>query len=311
MADEILRSRHAFGSEAAVDQALLDKKIDAHDILFLDEGKIGWIKKDGTKFILEDREQVVPVSELPEVGDTKTIYIYNGKFYYWDGEKYSSPECDGVDEEVLNTKVEQAVVSANSYTDSKLETVMAKKYEFTDLPVGTLVDYSDHEVRVMCPANTVWTKQAVGVGGDANSYYGTFRVYAPCDEAVGYIEHLGDQVDSEILTTFSTDEYGRRYQPIWLAFAKYDESTDSWTYYGASSSKEKYIGWDYQIDWFNADGVMIASDSIRINLANEECYSSVTPYYVSNFKASATEAANAYTDEKIAALESAYTIVEF
>lgn len=154
------------------------------------------------------------------------------------------------------------------------------KYEITDVPVGTLVNIDESEIRVMCPADTVFTKQAVGAGGDANTYYMTFKTYAPSDDVVGYIEHLNGQVDEEILTTFSTDEYGRRYQPTWLGLAKYDETTDSWTYYGANSSKEKYIGWDYQIDWYNADGIIIASDSVRINLSNEDCHSVIEPYYM-------------------------------
>jgi hypothetical protein len=208
----------------------------------------------------------------------------------------------------------------------------AHKYDISGIPTGTLVKYSDGEIRVMCPANAVWTKQTVGDGGDANSYYMTFKTYVPNDDIVGYIEHLGDQVDSEILTTFSTDKYGRRYQPTWLALAKYDEATDTWTYYGKTSTTDKYIGWDYQIDWYNADGVVIASDCVRINLSNEECHSAIKPYYgvstTEEIEASVEEvvedkmetkveeaitASNTYTDEKIAEIEEAasYTITEF
>lgn len=50
---ENLRSKHAFGSEANVDSALASGAIDAYDILFLNEGKIGWIDKDGKKVIVE------------------------------------------------------------------------------------------------------------------------------------------------------------------------------------------------------------------------------------------------------------------
>lgn len=323
MADEILRSKHAFGSEAGVDQAIADGKIDAYDILFLDEGKIGWIKKDGTKFILEDRDQIVHVSELPAVGDEKTIYIYEGKFYYWNGVEFDSPDT-GVDEAVVESKVDEAFASAMAYTDKQMKTAMsehiAKKYEIADAPLGTLVNYGEREIRIMCPKDSQWNKQNVGAGGDANCYYVTFKTYAPSDDVVGYIEHLGDQVDSEILTDIAVDANGRRYQPTWLAVARYDESTDSWTYYGVSSSSEKYIGWDYQIDWYNADGVMVASDAIRLNLTNEGCHSTIKPYYVSamptfeevDVKLEDTlKTANTYTDEKISLLEQAYTIVEF
>lgn len=162
-------------------------------------------------------------------------------------------------------------------------TAVQVKYEFADTPNGTLVDYGEKEIRVMCPANAQWVKQAVGVGGDANAYYATFKTYVPDDSIVGYVEHLGDQVDSEILTDFSTDEYGRRYQPTWLALARYDDTTGTWTYYGQNSSVDKFIGWDYQIDWYNADGLKVASDSVRINLSNENCHDSIKPYYVANY----------------------------
>lgn len=56
MADEILRSKHAFGEFANLDKAIADGKIDAYDILFLDgktEPKIGWVDKDGNVVILD------------------------------------------------------------------------------------------------------------------------------------------------------------------------------------------------------------------------------------------------------------------
>ena len=154
------------------------------------------------------------------------------------------------------------------------------KHEITSVPVGTLVDYREKEIRVMCPADATFTKQSVGTGGDANTYYMTFKTYAPNDNAVGYIEHINGQSDSEILTKFSTDEYGRRYQPTWLGVAKYDEVAGVWTYYGASSTVNKFIGWDYQIDWYDANGKIIASDSVRINLSNEACHHNIEPYYM-------------------------------
>lgn len=156
------------------------------------------------------------------------------------------------------------------------------KYEIADTPAGTIVDYGEKEIRVMVSANAEYHKQAVGTGGDSNTYYMTFKVYAPSDDAVGYIEHLGDKSDAEILTNFSTDKYGRRYQPTWLGIAKHDEATGEWSYYGKNSTSNKYIGWDYRIDWYDANGVMIGSDCIRINLSNEDCHHIVEPYYMAN-----------------------------
>lgn len=172
------------------------------------------------------------------------------------------------------------VYASKKFVEATCEQV---KYEITSMPKGTLINYGEKEIRVMCPADAEFVKQSVGAGGDANSYYMTFKVYAPNDNVVGYIEHLGNQVDDEILTKFSTDEYGRRYQSTWLGLAKYDETSDSWTYYGANSTESKYIGWDYQIDWYDANGVMVASDAVRINLSNETCHNVIKPYYMSDY----------------------------
>lgn len=167
--------------------------------------------------------------------------------------------------------------------DSLPSAYVARKYDITDVPVGTLVDYHDHEIRIMCPKNVKFTQQQVGEGGDANSYYMTFKTYVPNENIVGYIEYLGNQPDEEILTSFSTDEFGRKYQSTWLPIAKYDETTSTWLYYGADSTSEKYIGWDYRIDWYDANGVVIASDKVRINLSNEECHNTNKPYYLVDY----------------------------
>lgn len=306
---ELLRSRHAFGSESNLQSALDQGLIDSYDILFLKEGKIGWIDAKGNPVILEDKTGVETVDALPESGETSKLYIFNSKFYFWNGTEFITPTDEtGLSETEVNAKIKTAISdsvnTANAYTDKMVEAAMGehltKKYEVTDVPTGTLVNISESEIRIMCPENSQWVKQSVGEGGDASSYYMTFKTYAPSDDVVGYIEHLGNQVDAEVLTKFSVDEYGRRYQPTWLALAKYDEATDDWTYYGAKSTVNHYIGWDYQIDWYNADGIVVASDCIRINLANEKCYHSSEPYYVN--------AAKAYTDEQIA---NAIGVIEF
>ena len=185
----------------------------------------------------------------------------------------------------LATKYSDGVMSKEDKRtlDAIPSVYVARKYEIANIPNGTIVNYGEKEIRIMCPTDTVFVKQNVGAGGDANSYYMTFKTYVPNDNVVGYIEHLGDYSDSEILTTFSVDEYGRRYQPTWLSLAKYDEATGAWNYYGANSSVDKYIGWDYQIDWYDANGVMISTDSIRINLSNETCHNNTRPYYMANY----------------------------
>lgn len=216
-----------------------------------------------------------------------------------------------------------AIEAAKSYADEKSEDVLnstkhlyeKNKYEIANVPVGTLVDYRENEIRIMCPKDTVFKKQSVGAGGNPNSYYMTFNTYFPNENIVGYIEHLDEQVDAEILTKSSTDKYGRKYQSTWLAIADYDETSESWTYRGSESTKDGYYGYNYQIDWYNADGVMIASDSVRINLSNEECHFTSEPYYmtkiVKEIDTKIDTKIEEKIEEKIAEVESAYEVIEF
>ena len=160
------------------------------------------------------------------------------------------------------------------------------KYEVAYKPEGTVVNYGEDEIRVMCPANTKWVKQNVGATGNANMYYMGFKAYAP-EGAVSFKEGDKGKVDDEMFDFTDdfagTDEFGRNYSIVWLALASYDESSDTWTYFGKNSSVEKYLGWDYIVEWYDAKGIMIATDSIRINLSNEECHNVNVPYYMSKY----------------------------
>ena len=161
-------------------------------------------------------------------------------------------------------------------------------YEITNKMDSMLVNYRDKEIRIMCPKDTEYSLQNVGATGDANSYYIALRAYAPFGDVAYFKEDLGKVINDETMYTFDgdfsgVDQYGRKYSIVWLAVAKYDESTDTWTYYGEKSSSERFIGWDYCVEWYNSDKVMVASDLIRINLSNEECHTSVEPYYMANY----------------------------
>lgn len=167
------------------------------------------------------------------------------------------------------------------------DTAVQVKYDISGTPVGTLVNYGEKEIRVMCPADAKFVKQTVGNGGNANMYYMTFTTYAP-DGAVTFKEGDRGVIIDEVLdfeTTAGTgvDKYGRKYKKHWFALASYDAAKDSWTYFGKNSSAEKYIGWDYVVEYYDKDGVRIASDSIRINLSNEDCHNSIKPYYMNGY----------------------------
>jgi hypothetical protein len=295
----------------------------------IEKAAVGGIRYKGNVPTVNDLPNDAVCGDLYEVLEDNSEWCFNGEewFRYGNSTVFTPVAGDGIEivDSTFSVKIAEehhglvmvdgamALALATVDNDGAMskedkafigsipEVYVAKKYEITAVPIGTLVNYGEKEIRIMCPSDAVWTKQAVGTGGDPNCYYATFKTYAPNDEAVGYIEHLNGQVDSEILTNFSVDEHGRRYQPTWLSMAKYDEATGVWSYYGKNSSEGKYVGWDYQIDWFNADGVMIASDSIRINLSNEDCHNTTVPYYMNNY------ATIEHVEEAISKIENSYS----
>ena len=298
------KAKHAFGALENIDNAISSGKVDAYDILFVKDadGKpyVGWVDKDGNKVVVDDSEELAKLEASIET-----------KANADDVEAELKLKANAEDvEEKLEKVAEESVATAKAYTDGKVESAvkehLVKKYEVTSLPDGGLVNIREGEIRIMCPEDSVFTKQAVGTGGDPNTFYCTLNTYVFDDNIVGYREHLGSQVDEEILTDLKTDKYGRRYQPSWLGLAKCDES-GVWNYYGKSSSKDHMIGWDYQIDWYDANGVMVASDSIRINLANENCYFTNEPYYIESIK----KEIDTKIEEKLIEVESAYEVIEF
>lgn len=157
------------------------------------------------------------------------------------------------------------------------------KYNISNTPKGTMVDYREKEIRIFCPEGTVFTKQNVGEGGSENIYYMTFTSYAP-EGAVTFKEGDRGVLVDELLDFKNTagtgvDKFGRKYKNHWFALASYNATTDSWTYYGANSNVAKYIGWTYIVEWYDADGNVIDTDKIRINLSNKDCHLTLEPYY--------------------------------
>ena len=333
------KAKYAFGSSANVEQALKDGKIDAYDILLLDgntdEPKVGWVDAQGNPVIVDTEKVIVVEGEsLPETGEIGKIYIFGEDGYFWNGNKFINlckpTDVTDLEEDVTNLEtdvnelqVEIATKIDADEVDAKIEAVLDMldevKYEIAYKPDGTLVDYRDKEIRIMCPKDTEWTLQQSGENADKNSYYIGFKAYAPNDDIIGFKEDLSKTINDNTMYDFNgdfagIDEKGRKYSIVWLPVASYDEETQTWTYFGAKSSIEKFIGWYYSVEWYDANG-MVKSDCIRINLANEECYSSVESFYMSEVKNEAvTEAvtnANKYTDEQIAAFERMFTIVEF
>lgn len=286
-----LRSKHAFGSKENVNAALEQGLIDAYDVLFLDEGEFGWINRNGE-----------PVY-MPTPEDNTTL----------------KEQVAGLESQVATLE------GSVSSIEESFGNYMQKEYEISHKPAGALVDYRDKEIRVMCLSDTKWTLQQSGEGADKNLYYIGFKAYAPSDDIVSFKEDLTEIITDSTMYYFEGNDFagidsnGNKYSIVWLPVAVYDEISDTWSYYGANSNSERYIGWYYSVEWYNESGVLVSSDCIRINLTNEECHSSIEPFYLTNktkeletkieqAATDATTAANTYTDAQLAA---AFTVVEF
>lgn len=206
-------------------------------------------------------------------------------------------------------KTDEVTKTLESYalkTDIK-NIVDHKEYEVSSKPVGTIVDYREKEIRVMIPEGTQFVKQNSGEGSDANAYYIGFKAYAPADQnVVSFKESLDTVMSDDTMYYFEDNEfagvdgYGRKYSIVWLPAAKYDEASDAWTYYGANSTEDHYIGWYYRVDWYDADGVVVGSDMIRINLSNEECHYAINDAVMSGF---VTEEAFEAVNDRIDGIE--------
>lgn len=63
-----LKSKHAFGSKANIDAAKTSGAVDEYDILYLDNGEIAWIDKNGETVINTPRSQVAHVLNGTSIG---------------------------------------------------------------------------------------------------------------------------------------------------------------------------------------------------------------------------------------------------
>lgn len=341
MAENVVNNRFkpAFGSSENVSQALEQGLIDKYDLLLLDGNtdvpKVGWVDAEGVARIV-DTEKVIVVEDefLPTSGEVGKIYIFGEDGYFWNGEKFINlckptdvsdlkSDVDNLETDVSELQVEIATKIDAKEVDAKIDAALDMideiEYEISHNPEGTLVDYRDKEIRIMCPKDTEWKFQQSGEGADKNKYYIGFKAYAPSDDVVGFKEDIGKIISDNTMYDFNgdfsgIDENGRKYSIVWFPVATYDEEKGTWEYSGEKSSVEKFIGWYYSVEWYNTNGI-VKSDCIRINLANEDCYSSIESFYASELKNEAVTVAvtnaNKYTDDQIAAFEKMFTIIEF
>jgi hypothetical protein len=158
-----------------------------------------------------------------------------------------------------------------------------RKFDVCNVPTGTLVDYRDHEIRVMCPIDADFNTQSGEYIGDPNVYYMLFKNYAPKD-AVYFKKGERGVIDEELFSFYGAfagiDEFGRKHSVCLLPIATYDSMNDKWMYYGNESTESQYFGWDYVVEWYDENYSRIGFDSMRINLSNENCHYVSKPYYI-------------------------------
>lgn len=180
--------------------------------------------------------------------------------------------------EKINT-IEKEIAAA-----AKVPYLVSSKLE------NTIVDYRDKEIRVLFPENSNWQLQTSGANANPNQWYFGVRIYAPSEDVVSFKEDMSAIISDDTMYYFEGNDYagidenGRKYSIIWLPAAQYDAEAESWTYFGKNSSTSKYIGWDYSVEWYNAAGVKVAADQIRINLSNEECHANPKDYYMGEYQ---------------------------
>lgn len=191
-----------------------------------------------------------------------------------------------VGSDTVHDQIANAIANSGHMSkDEAKATLEHVKYEVAHKPTGTLVDYRDKEIRIMVPSDTEFSHQNSGANANANMYYIGFKAYAP-DEAVSFKEDQSEIIVDNTMHYFvdndfaGIDEYGRKYSIVWLPVANYADG--AWSYYGAKSSASKYIGWYYSVEWYDANGTMIASDCVKINLSNEKCHNNIEPFYMAN-----------------------------
>ena len=142
----------------------------------------------------------------------------------------------------------------------------------------------------MCPEGTEFHTQQVGAGGLSNRYYMTMTMFAP-EGAVTFREGAQGVLEDEIRTVSN----GKRSR--WFSVAILNEETGEWTYRGAESTAENCIGWTNIVEWYDAEGEVISRETIRMNLANEECFDKVAPIF------NEPVATKEFVEEQIAAIE--------
>lgn len=120
------KARFAFGSSSSIEDAKLANRIDNYDFLLLDgdtDPKVGWIDGQGITRIVQNKNQIVRVDELPVAdGDENVVYIYNNEGYIWNG-----TQCVSLSKSADLTALEEEVAKKTDVetVETMIETAIA------------------------------------------------------------------------------------------------------------------------------------------------------------------------------------------
>lgn len=246
------KAKLAFGALERIDESLTNGIIDEYDLLFVKDADgnpyVGWIDSKGEKMIVggnSDDVIVVEGESLPESGEVGKIYVLGEDAYIWSNDTFVNL---GKSADLTALEAEIAAKADIEDVDAKISKAIAgmENYKVVDKPDGTLVDYREKEIRVMCPADIDWKLRASGEGADVNSYYIGVKAYAP-DNAVGFKEDTAKTISDTTVYYFEGNEFagieanGRKYSIFWLPVAVYNSDSDTWTYHGANSANGKLV----------------------------------------------------------------------
>ncbi len=212
----------------------------------------------------------------------KEILIYNGKIAdLVFGSSLNPADYPDAGDELLVVNLEETKTYAIS---NRTRAVMELNDDFPytvyglyHYPEGMQVKCLENEVRIMCPRDTKWEKREVGAGGDQDTYYMMLKIYAPNKNIKSFKEGTNGAVD-ETMLYFENNPFaaicddGRKYSILWLGLAHYDETTDSWVYYGNGSTEGQYVGWNYMIEWYDENENLVSTESLTLHLSNEDCH---------------------------------------
>ena len=166
--------------------------------------------------------------------------------------------------------------------------VLSQKVAFTGMPEGSLVSYGEETACLMCPKDAEYQLQNSGQGSNKNAYYIGMNLFAP-EGAVSFREGECGLNPADAMPELEpavkladaphgVDSLGRTYRARWIPVAVFDPNTGLWSYYAKGKGVGEFIGWKYEIVWFDANGVEIERNFMKIKLANEVNFEELNAY---------------------------------